>query len=203
MMVREHAGGALIDLRTNRVTTLDAAQAEARMRAATPPAPPRLAGSEGVYFAPQRVGELLVSVKLGPASAGQPATLKRWSAADGAPLPDIELGSGYVDSAVSADRSLFLVVSRASTSGASDRWSIYAVDTGRRVAELRLGNAARPFFVWHSILIYEANPESRLAATGSVEEPLRLRGLDLKTGAELWKRALRNTSYTGSYPPHP
>ena len=140
-------------------------------------------------------------MKLGPASAGQPATLKRWSATSGKPLPDIELGGGYLDSAISADRSLFLVVSRASKDGARYLWSFYAVASGQHVAEARLGSSARPFFVWHSILIYKGEPENRQVGTSWVEEPLSVRGLDLKTGTEIWKHALRDTSYSGSYPP--
>jgi hypothetical protein len=199
--VRNDSGAALIDLQTYRATTLAPEQARARLRSATSSATSRLAGTEGLYFPPQPVGQFFVSVKLGPASAGQPAVLKRWSAETGEPLPHTDLGPGYVASSVSADQSLFLAVSRASTTAPDYLWSLYAIASGERVAQARLPDSAQPFFVWHSILIYEAAPASRSAGGNRVEEPLALSGLNLKTGAQIWKRALRDTSYHGSYPP--
>ncbi len=199
--VRNDSGAALISLRTYRATTLAPEQARARLRSATSSATPRLTGTEGLYFPPQQAAQFFVSVKLGPASAGQPAVLKRWSADSGKPLPDTDLGPGYVVSSVSADQSLFLAVSKASTTGPGYLWSLYAIASGERVAEARLSDSAQPFFVWHSILIYQAAPTSRSAGGNRVEEPLALSGLNLKTGAQIWKRALRDTSYHGSYPP--
>jgi len=161
----------------------------------TATAMPRLSGTEGLYFPPQRAGGLFVSVKLGSASVGQPAVLKRWSADSGEPQPDIDLGSGFVSYSVSADHSLFLAVSNSTTPGSDYLWSLYEIAEGKRVAEVRLPDSASPFFVWHSILIYQA------MAAG--EEPRRMRGLNLKTGTEIWTRALRDTAYHGSYPARP
>jgi hypothetical protein len=203
MSVRNDSGAAIISWQTHQATTLAPDQAAARLRIATSPATARLKGTEGLYFAPQQAARFFVSVKPGPASADGAAVLKRWSADSGEPMPDIDLGPGYVVSSVSADQSLFLAVSSTSPTRPGYRWSLYAIASGERVAEARLPDSAQPFFVWHSILIYEAAPASRNVGGTLVEEPLALRGLNLKTGTEIWKRPLRDTSYHGSYPPQP
>ncbi len=183
--VRNDSGAALINLQTNHVTTIAPDQAAAMLRRKTNAAAPNLSGTEGLYFQPELAGRFFVSVKLGAASAGQQAVMKRWSET-GEPLPDIELGPGFIAYAISADESLLLIISGAS--GPRYLWSIYAIASGERVGEVRLADSsAQSFFVWHSILIY------RSAA---------IHGMDLKTGTEIWTRALRDTSYHGPFPPH-
>jgi hypothetical protein len=183
--VRNDSGAALINLQTNQVTALAPDRADAMLRGKTSGATPRLSGVEGAYFPPRRVNGLFVSVKLGAASAGQHAVMKRWSET-GEALPDIELGAGFVAYAISADQSLLLVIS--GPSGGRYDWSLYTIASGQRVGEVRLPeSSAQAFFVWHSILIYRA--------TG-------LHAVDLKTGTEMWTRALRDTSYHGPYLPH-
>ena len=113
------------------------------------------------------------------------------------------LGRGHVDFSISADRSLFLAVSKASATGPGYLWSLYAIASGERVGEARLADSAQPFFVWHSILISQAAPANRQVGRNWVQEPLALRGLNLKTETQIWKRALRDTAYHGSYPPPP
>jgi hypothetical protein len=187
--VQNHSGAALINLQTNNVTSLALDQAEARLRSKLSSAIPRLSETEGLYFPPQPAGRFFVSVKLGPASAGQAAVMKRWSADSGESLPDIDLGPGFVASSISPDQSLFLSVSSTPTKGPGYLWSIYRIASGERVAEVRLPDSSvQSFFVRNSILIYRA---------------AGLHGLNLKTGTEIWTRALRDTSYQGSYPPQP
>jgi hypothetical protein len=183
--VRNDSGAALINLQTNHVTALASDQAAAMLRGRSPAAATSLSGTEGLYFRPEPVGRFFVSVKLGAASAGQRAMMKRWSES-GEPLPDIELGPGFVAYAISADQSLLLVIS--GPSGPRYLWSLYTIASGQRVAEVRLpDSSAQSFFVWRSILIYRSSA---------------LHAVDLKTGTEIWTRALRDTSYHGPYPPH-
>ena len=183
--VRNDSGAALINLQTHNVTTLASDQAEAMLRGKTSAATPSLSGTEGVYFPPQRADGSFVSVKLGAASAGQHAVMKRWSET-GEPLPDIELGPGFVAYAISSDQSLLLIISGAA--GPRYLWSIYAIASGERVGEVRLpDSSAQSFFVWHSTLIYRSSA---------------LHAVDLKTGTEIWTRTLRDTSYHGPFPPH-
>lgn len=204
--VKSDSGAALINLKTREVTTLTPEQASAKLRgSAVPLKAPRLTGTERLYFPPQGADGFLVSVQLGPASAGQRAVLKRWSAETGEPLADVDLGPGYAASSISADGSLFLIVR---ASGSSDSggpgyvWSIYRISSGQRLAEVRIPDSAQPFFVWNSILVYESAAGNRRVNGKWQEEPLGLRGLDLKSGTEIWKRPLRDTSYHGPYPPH-
>ncbi len=185
---RTDSGATLINLHSRQVVALTPDEADARLRSQASSAAPRLSGIEGLYFRPQRAGQFLVSVKLGPSSEGQPAVLKRWNADGGAPLPDIELGPGFVASSISQDGSLFLVV-RQTTKEPGFLWSLYTIASGERLAEVRLADSsARSFFVLNSTLIYRTSG---------------LHGLDLKTGKEIWQRALRDTAYHGSYPPRP
>ena len=185
--VRSESGATLINLQTLAVIPLTSDDlAEATLRSKISSDTSRLSGTEGLYFQPRAAGQVLFSVKLGPASAGQDAVMKRWKLDSGEPLRDVDLGAGFVDYAVSADNSLFLAIRR--TTGAGYLWSIYTIATGQLVAEVRLpDSSARSFFVWRSILIVRAD---------------ELRGVDLKTGTQIWTRALRDTSYRGSYPPH-
>jgi len=183
--VRNDSGAALINLQTHHVTALASDQAAAMLRGKTSAAMPTLSGTEGLYFQPERAGRVFVSVKLGAASAGQHAVMKRWSET-GEPLPDIELGPGFVAYAISADQSLLLVISGAA--GPRYLWSIYTIASGQRVGEVRLpDSSSQSFFVWHSILIYRSSA---------------LHAVDLKTGTEIWTRALRDTSYHGPFLPH-
>lgn len=183
------AGAALINLQSHKVTTVTHDQVDARLRGKLSPAKaPRLKPNESLYYAPQLVDGCFVSVQPDVTGGGQHPVLKRWNAASGEPLPDVELGPGYIASLPSADRSLYLVVSEAS--GHVYVWSLYAIASGERVAEVRLPVSGRRFFLWHSILIYE------VASSG-------LRALNFKTGAEIWKRALRDTGYHGPYPAQP
>jgi len=184
--VRNESGAAIINLQSNKVTALAPDQAANMLRGKTSAATPSLSGTEGLYFPPQPAGRFFVSLKLGAASEGQRAVMKRWSET-GEPLGDIELGPGFVAYAISADQSLLLVVS--GSSGPRYLWTLYTIANGQRVAEVRLpDSSAQSFFLWHSILIYRSTA---------------MHGVDLRTGKEIWTRALRDTTYHGSYPPRP
>lgn len=202
---RSESGAASVDLKTLRVETLTPEQATARLREGTVSSnAPRLSGTEALLFPPQRAGEFFFSVKLGPASAGTPAVLKRWSWASGDPLPDVDLGPGFSASALSGDGKLFLITKAAGADAAgvqNYRWSIYSIASGELVAKILLPQAAPPFFIWHSVLVFESDPHNRRVNGAWLVEPLELRAFDVKTGNEIWKRALRNTRFSGPLPP--
>ena len=84
-------------------------------------------------------------------------------------------------------------------------WSIYSLETGDRVAELSRHSSSAPFFLWGARLVHESRPYGRLIDGNWIEEPLTIRAIDVATGAELWKRPIRDTRYRGPYPPsnHP
>jgi hypothetical protein len=199
------SGAALISLQGHQVKTLTSDEAAAMLRSGSAK-PPRLSGNEGLYFPPQEADGFFVSLKLGPASAGQPVVLKRWKAETGAPLPDVDLGLGYAAWSISADGTFFLIAKTVGVDGTGVMnylWSIYAIASGARVAEIKLPQAATAFFVADSILAYTSVPRARRVMGSWQKEPLEVRALNIKSGLELWKRAVRETGYRGAYPPLP
>lgn len=82
------------------------------------------------------------------------------------------------------------------------RWTVRETATGRTVGTFDHPVAIAPFVVAGSTLVLETRPFQRREPSGlSVQEPLALRGIDLATGRELWKRAIRDVAYYGPYPP--
>jgi len=82
-------------------------------------------------------------------------------------------------------------------------WSIYSLDHGLKVAEIRMPTSAAPFFLWHSALVYESSPFAFRSGDKWLTEPLNLRAVDVTTRSELWKRPLRDTTYRSLTPPVP
>ncbi len=207
VVVTRYSGAATIDPATRKVSEITAAEA-AKRTASSPAIQPRLTGHEGLLFAPVKADGAFVSIQVGPATAGQPAILKRWSLATAEPLPDTDLGSGFVAYSIAADGSDIAVVrSGGSWGGATNSpgfvWTIYATTSGNRVGELKVAGSATPFFVWHSLIVRESAPFNQIVNGAAVEEPLQLIAAGLDTGASRWKRALRDTVYRGAPIPHP
>ena len=80
-------------------------------------------------------------------------------------------------------------------------WTIYDKDTSERVGEFRTSVRYAPFFVVASRLIYEIGPYQRKSATGLVEEPLQIQGVDLATGQTVWSEPVRDTVERAPPPP--
>ncbi|MDO8434754.1 MAG: hypothetical protein Q7S58_20345 [Candidatus Binatus sp.] len=201
---RKDRGDASIDLKTGHVETLTAEQG-ARMRAGERPAKnPRMSGAERLQSPPRLVGNFFIATEV--SSSGDRATLKRWSADTGEPLPDVELGAGFVTATPAADG---LLVAAAKAVGAGPiglqeyLWSIYSLTSGKRVAEIQMFPSSAPFFIWRSNLIYVSPQYARRVKGTLLQEPLELRALNLKPGTEVWKRELRDTAYRGPSPPSP
>lgn len=80
------------------------------------------------------------------------------------------------------------------------RWTI------TDAAGVKLGSVEAPvsmaaFVVSGNQLFYVAQPSVRREENKLVEQPLRLRALDLRTGAELWASAVVDSTYRGPFPP--
>jgi hypothetical protein len=58
-----------------------------------------------------------------------------------------------------------------------------------------------PFVVSGSRILYVALPSVHKEGGKMIDEPLRLRALDLKTGAEMWTAVLTDSAYRGPFPP--
>jgi len=81
------------------------------------------------------------------------------------------------------------------------KWSIYSMATGDKIAELHMPAPAAQFFIRNDSLYYLV-PATVVRAGGQlkIDQPRRLSAIDLKTGAELWSRPIRETAYLGPYP---
>jgi hypothetical protein len=81
------------------------------------------------------------------------------------------------------------------------RWTIYDRGTGERVGEFKSHVSLGSFFVLDSQVIYETGPYLRRTENGLVDEPLKIRAVDLQTGQELWSWQVRDTTFRGPFPP--
>lgn len=80
------------------------------------------------------------------------------------------------------------------------RWTI------TDAAGVKLGSVEAPvsmaaFVVSGNQLFYVAQPSVRKEENKLIEQPLRLRALDLRTGTELWTSAVVDSTYRGPFPP--
>lgn len=83
----------------------------------------------------------------------------------------------------------------------SRRWTIYDRETGAELGSVPALTAASPFLVRGTTLIHVA-PAFAAQRDGEImNRPATLRAVDLRTGNELWKVAVRDTSFRGPFPP--
>lgn len=80
------------------------------------------------------------------------------------------------------------------------RWTI-TDKAGATVGTVEAPVSMAPFVVSGTRLFYVAQPLARKEGTRMIQEPLRLRSLDLQTGAELWNQPVIDSTYRGPFPP--
>jgi hypothetical protein len=163
-----------------------------------------MAGTETLLSPPQPAGKFFFA--FAAPKSGEPPILKRWSADSGEPLPDIELSPGFNLANASADGTLVLAAKPVGADAAGIQnylWSIYSLSNGDRVAEVKMFPSTAPFLIWRSNLIYVSPRYARQVNGALREEPLELRALNVKSGTEVWKSPIRDTSYRGPTPPAP
>ncbi|HKI03477.1 MAG TPA: hypothetical protein VKK31_15975 [Thermoanaerobaculia bacterium] len=80
------------------------------------------------------------------------------------------------------------------------RWTVTDAD-GATVGTIEAPVSMAPFVVSGSRILYVAQPSVRREGNKMVEEPLRLRALDLQTGAEMWTALVTDSAYRGPFPP--
>jgi len=81
------------------------------------------------------------------------------------------------------------------------RWSISDRATGAVLAVLDAPVSFAPFVVAGPKVIYLAQPSMRRENGVTIRQELRLRALDLSTGAESWQAVVRDSAYRGPVPP--
>ncbi|NIV51966.1 MAG: hypothetical protein GWN53_08825 [Gammaproteobacteria bacterium] len=200
---RRATGAVRVDLGTERVTHLHSDEIPAPSEPAVPDNVASLIESGALRGPLLRAGSVVATVIRTGNDRKRNIILRRWRLETGEPLPDISLfDDGFTFRYASADERHLLGSKAAETNGPAWMWSIYSVETGEHVTEVRRPSPAAPFFIWDSMLFHESPPTGR-AGTGSwaIEEPRKVRALDLESGAELWSRAIRDTIYRGPYPP--
>ena len=199
---RESRGAARIDLKTGQVQSLKSNEL-VESRDQWPATVQHLLESGALQAPPWRVGNLILAAE----SRGDRLVLGRWDGASGQALSSLELELGFSVAFASGDDRLILTRKAMGVDPATGwqnyEWAIYSLETGQQVAKIRMLISAAPFFIWHSILVYESRPYGRRINGGWTEEPLELRAVYMKTGAEAWKIRLRDTVNRGQPPPQP
>lgn len=202
---RRVAGAARIDLKTGLAQPMPASEAATEQHSTPlPGALARLVAANGLPGPPQRVGAFFIATGSSGQGRERHATIRRWDAASGDELDEIRLEAGFDPGNPSADGRL-LLARKAIGSDASGRqsylWSIHSLETGDRVAQIRMPTASAPFAIVRSTLLYESRPHGHRSDGRWIDEPLELRAIDLATRAEVWKRPVRDTTYRGARPP--
>jgi hypothetical protein len=191
-----------LDLASDRATAIDPAlMSEA---APTLPAAARdwaisTPGAAGAFPA----GAVIAGTQLENDGARARIILKRWDSGSGFPLPDVELFRGeHVLRFESADKRHLLVAERLAPGDFEEyEWTIFSLETGELLGRLRHHQSHAWFLVSGNALIFESTPFGRLVDDSWVEKPRALGAALLGSGAIVWTRPLRDTSYTGSFPP--
>lgn len=81
------------------------------------------------------------------------------------------------------------------------RWTLYERSSGARLGTVPAMVSASPFVVVGTTL-YHTVPAHAVRQEGKfVESPATLHAVNLKTGAEMWKIAVRETDFRGPFPP--
>ncbi|WP_331959060.1 hypothetical protein [Candidatus Binatus sp.] len=197
--VSRNSGAALIDPQTGAVRTLaEIPHDESGTVAKTIQ---RLAAA-GVER-PWRVGDFILAV----AVRKDRTIIRRWDAANGKPIAEIELEPGFGLGVNSADGRQIAANKPDGADAHGVRrydWEIYSLKAGTRAASVMIPTSAAPFFTWHTLLVYVSQPLGYRTNGGWVQAPLAIRAVEIKTGAEVWKRPLRDTRYRGPFvPAHP
>jgi hypothetical protein len=81
------------------------------------------------------------------------------------------------------------------------QWTIYDRGTGTRVGDFRTFVSVAPFLLVDERIVYVTGPFMQRRQDGVIEEPLKIRAVDLQTSQEVWNRGVRDTEYRGPYPP--
>ena len=200
---QRQAAAYRLDVAAGRAVPMDAAEA--------PPAGPALppsvrswvdsaVGSSGVL----RAGNLLAATRVHrDGGRRQRISLKRWHAASGVQLPEVDLfGRPFILQFPSSDQRHLLVAERARPGDFDEyQWSIFSLETGRRLGQLHHHRSHAWFFVAGETLVYVEPPHGRLVGDEWIDQPRKLRAILLGRASAIWERPLRDTTYRGPFPP--
>ena len=149
-------------------------------------------------------GAFLMDLSSGATSPVQPAEVMVAPARRASELAVAERLPGIPEPQIlSADGRYVLSTQRVADDSVWEKylWTIYDRSTGEAIGEFRTFQSLAPFFVSDSQVIYETPPYARQIQGNLIQEPLKIRAVDLSTGQEMWSREVRDTTYRGPFPP--
>ncbi len=204
-IVNRVEAAARLDLESGRVESLTTPVTPGGNRL-PPDVRERIDPGEG-WSEPWRFGDVVTSVSDRAAQGGQRrVVLRRWDAKTGEPLPEQILFEGRpLAQLFSANRQYLLVSSQTDQKpGGWDRylWSVFSLESGELVGTMRYHRSGDHFSVIGSTLLHLSRPFGRRVGDDWIEEPLKLRAVDLGSRTELWSVPLRDTTYRGPRPPN-
>ncbi len=189
-------GAFRLDLLAGRAVAVDPTTLQ--LAATLPPAIQQWVGRGEVSTAPAMTGEVYAATRV----VDGRLVLKRWDLS-GQSLVDVELFAGpYLLEQRSAD-GRHLIVSERDAPGEWREygWSVFSLDTGERLGQVRSHRSQAWFRVDGARLIHLQPTYGRRVGDGLIEEPRQVRAVRLDSGLMIWRRPLRDPSFRGAFPP--
>lgn len=158
---------------------------------------------------PSRVGSVLAATTTRVVEGGdRQVVLNRWGAETGEALPEVVLFNGRPRAVVpSSDNRHIVITSSIEGAEAGEweryQWSVFSMESGNSVGNLRWHTSATPFCVLGRTLLTITQPYSRRVEGRIVEQPPALRAISLEAGDQTWSHAVRDTTYRGPFPAGP
>ena len=201
--IRTFKGSVQIDPKTGKFILLTPEETPPPARPRVPDSITRQATSDAISGPLWITGNVVATTKQIHGRCENGVMLVRWNFATGEALPDLKLfGTDYTLRYPSVDQKHLLASKLDYATLPPWHWLIFSIDSGDLVAEINMESPGARFFIWRNYLIYTSSPQRRLVAEEWVDEPLRLRAIDLENGNEFWSWQIRDTAYRGPYPPH-
>lgn len=200
---RRVEGAARVDLANATVESLDN-EPELPVQP-LPPGVQRLVDAGELRPPPWRADGLFVATSVAVAEDGRRiVTLKRWRADTWRALAEVTLFEGTPRAQRPSANRRHLVVASTPAEWSSGwqryRWSVFSLTDGAFVGDLQWHTSATPFCMFDGVLLMISQPFSRRIDGRMIDQPLSLRAIDVGSGAQIWSRPLRDTTYRGPRP---
>jgi hypothetical protein len=206
-ILRRAEGGARLNIESGELQVLE--DTSAPPLPVMPPSIRQMIEGGELQGAPSRAGHVLAAPTTRVIEGGdRQVLLRRWEADTGEELSDVVLFNGRPRAVVpSADNRHIVITSSSERAKAGEweryQWSVFSMESGESVGNLRWHTSATPFCVLGGTLLTITQPFSRRVEGRIVEQPPALRAISLETGVQTWSHALRDTTYRGPFPAGP
>lgn len=198
----QFSGAARIEIGTGQVEVVGPSELPPSSEARLPENVALLVETGALLGPVYHAGDVVAVATRVSDEVGRRVVLHRWHSVNGQPLPDVTLFEGGLTLRyASADNRHLLASMAGESDGPAWAWVIYSLETAEVVAEIRNTMPGAWFFLWDSSLMHESRPSRRLVDGKWLDEPLKIRAVELTTSAERWSWPVRDTAYGGPYPP--